>query len=211
LAVYAYPAQVIFCDIPFTQLSELKGRKIRVSSPTQSDFISALGGVAVVVPFAQILDNMRSGNTDCAVTGTMSGNTLGLHELTTHVHQMPINWGISVFAANRQAWDSLPQDLKTLLRTELPKLESRIWAESQQETFAGLACNTGAPGCSGGRAGNMVLVNTSAADEKLANAVFETAVLPRWLQRCGDTCAEVWQTTIGAARGIVAPSASGKK
>jgi hypothetical protein len=49
-------------------------------SSTQADFVSALGGTPVYTEFAQIMANMKSGNTDCVITGTMSGHTLGLHE-----------------------------------------------------------------------------------------------------------------------------------
>lgn len=92
--------------------------------------MSALGAEPVLTGFAQIVPSFTAGNTDCAITGTMSGNTLGLHTLMTHVHALPVTWGLAVFGANRTAWAALPADLRELLRRELPKLESSIWAES---------------------------------------------------------------------------------
>ena len=52
LAVYAYPAQVIFCAKPFTGLSDLAGRRIRTSSVGQSEMMTALGAIPVLTPFA---------------------------------------------------------------------------------------------------------------------------------------------------------------
>ncbi len=197
LALYVYPAQVVFCNRPFGGLADLAGRHVRVSSATQSDFVTALGATPVATGFGQIMANMSSGNTDCAITGTMSGHTLGLHQVTSHIHSLPITWGLAVFGANKNAWDALPSDLKALLSRELPKLEAAIWLESERETAEGMACNTGSPQCGATTRGTMVRVQTTAADERLRQKVFTDAVLPRWLARCGAPCAGVWTDTIG--------------
>jgi TRAP-type C4-dicarboxylate transport system substrate-binding protein len=197
LALYTYPAQVLFCKKPFTGLGDIVGRHVRVSSPTQSDFVTALGAVPVVAGFAQIMTNMNSGNTDCAITGTMSGNTLGLHRVTSHIHSLPITWGLAIFGANKTAWDALAPDLKALLSQELPRLEASIWAESERETTEGLLCNTGQPQCKTGHPGTMLSVPTTAKDERLRQQVFNHTVLTRWLARCNGACAAVWSRTIG--------------
>ena len=64
LAVYAYPAQVTFCAKPLSGLADLKDRRIRFSSATQSDWVSALGAIPVQVPFNEIVANVKSGNVD---------------------------------------------------------------------------------------------------------------------------------------------------
>jgi TRAP-type C4-dicarboxylate transport system substrate-binding protein len=206
LAIYTYPAQVVFCNKPFAGLSDLAGRRVRVASATQSDLVEALGGRPVTTSFAEILPNLKSGNLECAVTGTMSGNTIGLHEVTTHVHTMALNWGLAIFGANRAAWQHLPADLRALLQQELPKLEAAIWAESERETGEGIACNTGNGACSGGKRGRMVEVRSSPADEAKRREIFASTVLPRWVQRCGPSCADTWNQTIGAQLGIAAPA-----
>ena len=202
LAIYTYPAQVVFCKKPMTGLGDLVGRRVRVSSATQADYLSALGAVPVLVGFAQILPNLASGNTECAITGSMSGVTLGLHEVTSHVHRMPITWGLAVFGANQNAWNALPGDLRSLLRSELPKLEAAIWRESESETQEGFACAKGADSCTQARKGKMTEVPISAQDAKTAKDLFTTTVLTRWLQRCGSQCADMWNKTLGPAHGI---------
>jgi TRAP-type C4-dicarboxylate transport system substrate-binding protein len=205
LAIYVYPAQVVFCKKPIASLADLAGRRIRVSAATQADFVGALGGIPVMTGFAEIMTNMKSGNIECAITGSMSGNTLGLYEVSTHVFAMPVTWGLAIFGANQAAWSALPPDLKALLRRELPKLEATIWAESERETAEGLACNTGASNCVAGRRGKMVLVPSSPQDERRRQEIFAGTVLTRWIQRCGARCGEVWSQTIGPARGIPVP------
>ncbi len=205
LALYVYPAQVVFCKTALTSLADLTGRRIRVSSATQSDIVGALGGTPVLTGFGQMMANMASGNTDCAITGTMSGNTLGLHEVTTHIHTLPFSWGLAIFASNLAAWDALSPDLKSLLRRELPKLEAAIWSESERETAEGLACNRGASSCTSGRKGHMVEVPLTVQDDQRRKEIFTSIVLTRWIQRCSTRCGEVWNRTIGPVRGIMAP------
>lgn len=208
LAIYVYPAQVVFCKKPLRSLADLSTRRTRVSSSTQADFVSALGGVPVLTGFAQIVPSLTAGNTECAITGTMSGNTLGLHTLTSHVHALPVTWGLAVFGANQAAWEALPPELRALLRRELPRLEAAIWQESERETADGMACNRGAASCAGGRKGSMVAVPVSPQDDRSRQDILASTVLPRWVQRCGKRCADIWNQTIGPVRGLQAAAAS---
>ena len=136
----------------------------------------------------------------------MSGYALGLHEVTSHLHTLPVTWGMAIFGANLAAWDALPPELKSLLRRELPKLEAAIWSESERATSEGVACNTGTKKCGGARQGRMVAVPLTARDEQRRLDIFNFTVLPRWIARCNVRCADVWNQTIGPARGIPAPS-----
>lgn len=202
LAVYIYPAQEVFCSKPMRQLADLAGRRTRVSSATQADFVTALGGTPVYTEFAQIIANMKSGNTDCVITGTMSGYTLGLHEVTSTLYTIPLSWGVAVFAANRESLAALPPDLQALLRKELPRLEAAVWAQSERETDEGIACNTGMASCSKPAKGRMVAVAPSPQDEARRREIFATRVLPGWVQRCGPVCAKVWNETLGPVVGL---------
>lgn len=205
LALYAYPAQVTFCAKPLAGLADLAGRRIRVSSATQSDWVVSLGAIPVQTPLAEIVANVRNGNIDCAITGTMSGNTIGLHEVTSHIQTTPVNWGLAAFVANGAAWSALPKDIQELLRRELPKLEQAIWTEATNETSEGIACNIGAAACASGRKGRMTEVRESAADANRRRDILVKNVLPGWLKRCGPQCAPVWTQTLGPSSGIGLP------
>ncbi|MFC4274571.1 TRAP transporter substrate-binding protein [Achromobacter aloeverae] len=206
LAVYVYPAQVLFCKQPLTRLADIAGRRVRVSSAGQADFIGALGATPVHTSFAQVYQSLESGNTDCAVTGTMSGYTLGLYRVTQYLYPLSLNWGMAVFGANKSAWRALPADLRTLLRSELSKLEATIWAASERDSVEGVACNSGAPGCHADNQGHMTVVPISPEDEPLRREVFETVVLRNWLQRCRVDCANIWRQTVGPVSGIDVPT-----
>lgn len=207
LGIYVYPAQMIFCSSPFASLKDLAGRRIRVSGSSSADFISAVGATPVVTSLTEMLPNIRNGNVNCAVTGTMSGNTVGLHEITSHLYAMPITWGLALFGANSDSWNALDPALRVLLRNELPKLEADIWAANERETKVGIDCNIGALGCVGGRKGRMTLVQLTPQDDQRRKSILLSTVLPQWLRRCGGQCADIWNQTIGPALGIAAPAA----
>jgi hypothetical protein len=202
LAIYTYPAQVIFCRRPFAGLSDLAGRRIRTSSVAQSEVMEALGAAPVVIPFAEIVPAIRAGVVECAITGTLSGNAIGLHEVTTHVHALAISWGLSAFGASRGAWEALSEADRALLRGALAELERDIWEGAERETGEGLACNTGQPGCTAGRPGRMTLVPVSAADSARRERLLRETVLPRWINRCGPECAEVWNKLLAPVTGV---------
>jgi TRAP-type C4-dicarboxylate transport system substrate-binding protein len=205
LAVYTYPAQVVWCSRPFASLADLRGRRVRTSSVGQADLVTALGGTAVVTPFSEIVPAMRAGVVECAITGTLSGMSIGLHEVTTHVHATAINWGVSIFAANEQAWEALPEDLREVLSRGLADLERRIWDGAERETGLGLACASGQPACDMPRRGTLAVVQPTAAEREGRLALLTGAVLPRWIDRCGPVCAEVWNETLAPELGIRVP------
>lgn len=202
LAIYAYPSQVLFCRRPFSGLSDLMGRRVRTSSVAQSELIGALGGVPVVTTFAEIVPAIRNGVVECAITGTLSGNAIGLHEVTTHVSRLAITWGVSFFGANRDAWQALPAEVRESLRAGLRTLEEEIWQAADRQTEDGLMCNAGRPTCREGRPGRMTIVEERWQDESRRLVLLQETVLPGWLQRCGPECAESWNRHIAPTLGI---------
>lgn len=205
LAVYTYPAQVVWCNRAFASLADLRGRRVRTSSVGQADLVAALGGTAVVTPFHEIVSAMRSGVVECAITGTTSGMAIGLHEVTTHVHATAINWGVSIFAANEQAWEALPEDVRAVLTEGLADLERRIWDGAERETGLGLACASGQPACDMPRRGTLTVVQPTPAEQAGRVSLLTGAVLPRWIDRCGPVCAEVWNETLAPGLSIRVP------
>jgi len=204
LALYVYPAQVTFCTRPFKGLSDLAGRRVRISNPTQADLIRPFGAIPVQTEFAEVVANMRNGNVDCAITGAMSGNTIGLHEVATHLHSGAITWGLSVFGANQAAWQALPDTVRSVIKAQLPKVEQAIWADSEKQTLEGVACNTGRGECVLGKPGHMTEVKANQQDDKRLREAFRTSVLPAWLARCGNACVPVWNTVMAPTFGIKA-------
>jgi TRAP-type C4-dicarboxylate transport system substrate-binding protein len=202
LAIYAYPAQVLFCKRPVTRLSDLQGRRTRVSSADQADFVMALGGEPVRKSFARIVPSLENNSTECSITGTMSGHLLGLSRVANHLYPMPLSWALSVFVVNEGAWLAMPEVLRSLLGREMPRLEQAVWEAAERETAEGIACNRGQSDCSKPSKGGMAVAQVASQDERLRTRILETEVLRRWQQRCRIDCLALWQQIIEPVRGL---------
>ncbi|MCG7360660.1 TRAP transporter substrate-binding protein [Roseomonas sp. ACRSG] len=205
LAIYAYPAQVLFCADPLPGLESLRGRRVRVSNPSQADAMEALGAIAVQTPFASQATELREGRIDCTITGSLSGNELGLHRLTQQIHPMAISWGLSVFGANTHAWEALPEEVRQALRRGLARLELAVWAAAGQDTEDGFLCNAGRPGCQSGTRGTMRWEATTSEDETVRRRLLAEAVIPGWIARCGEDCRQAWNTHLAPSLRIFLP------
>jgi TRAP-type C4-dicarboxylate transport system substrate-binding protein len=204
LSIYTYPAQVTWCRRPFAGLADLAGRRIRTSSVGQMEVFEALGATPVVIPFAGIVPAMRDGSVECAVTGALSGNAIGLQEVATHVQDMALSWGVSMFGANRAAWNALPEDVRSGIRRGLTELEGAIWSGVEQETVDGIQCAAGRPACPGGPQGKVTIVPMSPEDDARRRGLLVWMVLPRWIDRCGPDCADAWNRALASSLGIQA-------
>ena len=204
LGIYSYPAQVLYCTHSLATLKDLAGRRVRTSAVGQSEMMSALGAIPIVTPFSEIVNAIKNNVVDCAITGTMSGNQIGLPEVTSYIYPMAISWGLSFFGANGAAWDQLPPDIQGELLGGIHKLELSIWDAADRETASGLACDIGASDCTGGKIFHMTLVPIKPADDAQRELLLSKSILPRWIQRCGNDCVTAWNETLGPALGIQA-------
>lgn len=204
LGIYAYPAQVLYCVQPFADLKDLAGRKVRTSSVSQSEMMSALGAIPVMTSFSEIVGAIKHNVVDCAITGTMSGNQIGLPGITSYIYPMAISWGLSFFGVNEGAWNRIPPDLRDTLRAGIRDLELSIWDAADRETATGLACDIGSTQCVGGEMFQMHLVRVTRDDEARRAQFLAASVLPLWVQRCGNDCITAWNQTLGPALGIKA-------
>ncbi len=195
---------MLYCARPFAGLKDIVGRKVRTSSVGQSEMMSALGAIPVVTPFSDIVGAIKSNVVDCAITGTMSGNQIGLPDVTSYIYPMAISWALSFFGVNAAAWNQLTPDVRDTLQIGISGLETLIWNSADRETATGLACDVGSRECVGGKIFHMTLVPVSAEDEARRAQLLAGSILPRWVQRCGNDCVTAWNETLGPALGIEA-------
>ena len=191
LGIYSYPAQVLFCARPFDGLNAIGGFKIRTSSIAQSDLVTAMGARPVIMPFSEIVDAIRRKSVDCAITGILSGHEIGLAGVTTHVHAQAINWGVSIFGANRTAWENLSPDARETVMAAVQTLEERILRAAEADTLHGFACSRGEADCTVGTARRQTVVMQESGSDSANMQIVRSIVLPQWFDRCGDTCESI--------------------
>ena len=204
LAIWPYPAQVIFCNGAISGLEDLRGKKVRTGNRTLAEFVEALGGTGVTMSFSEVVPALQNKVVDCAITGTLSGNAAKWYEVTTHLYALPVGWSQVMHAVNLKTWERLPAAVRDFLLREIRDLEDRIWKAMDEETRQGIDCNIGRDSCTMGSKGKMTLVPVSDRDRELLGRVLREVVVPKWAARCGADCVQEWNTTVGAIVGITA-------
>jgi TRAP-type transport system periplasmic protein len=206
VAVYPFPAQVIFCRRPVANLDDLKGRKIRTFGASLNDFVTAIGGQPVSIGFPEVYSALERGVADCAVTGTGSGNAAKWYEVTSHIYNLSTSYAVSAYFVNVSWWNKLDQPTRDLITATMKQVEDAQWALGAEATQDGLDCNAGkAASCKIHTLVTnkpMTVVEATAADKAKLRTILETAVLPGWVKRCGARCGQIYNEVVAPITGV---------
>jgi TRAP-type C4-dicarboxylate transport system substrate-binding protein len=202
LGLWPYPAQMLFCKSPVTNLDSLKGKKVRVSLRTTSDLIEAYGAITMTIPFDEVYKKLKDGSVDCLVTGTLPAHTAKFYEVTSHMYALPLGWSMMMAGVSQASWEKIsPADQQTIL-AGAEKLSNDLWTASEKQTDLGIACNAGTTACSLENKGAIKVVAATDADKAKLREVVSKVVVKRWAERCGAACESQWYSTIGKIAGI---------
>ena len=126
LAFGANPPQIFWCRNVIGGLDDLKGKKVRVFNNTMRDFLGGVGATAVSMAFAEVVPALNNGVVDCAVTGSLSGNTAGWPEVAKSVYPMSLGWSVNVVAVNLNTWKRLDAKVQGLLVEQMKAFEGTM-------------------------------------------------------------------------------------
>jgi len=205
LSVVPYPAQVLFSRVPIKGLDDLKGKKIRASGWTTSEFVTALGATGVTMSFSEVPQSLQRGVVDCAITGSLSGYSAGWGEVSKYIYPLPVGgWDYVIGVMSMNTWNSLSKEqqdkLSTLIRE---KLEIPGWAVTGRETQEGVDCLTGKT-CPHGKAQNLTEVPVTDEAKAKVQEVLVNSVLPALAAKVKPETISTWNETIGSVVGIQA-------
>jgi TRAP-type C4-dicarboxylate transport system substrate-binding protein len=205
LAFGGNPPQVFWCREVIGGLGDLRGKKIRVFNNTMRDFLQGVGATAVSMAFAEVVPALNNGVVDCAVTGSLSGNTARWPEVSKSLYPMSLGWSINVLAVNLTTWNRLEPRVQQFLLEQVKAYEDKMWQTLKAADAQADNCNFNKPPCTMGRLANMTLVPVKPEEAEVHKRLVETAVLANWAKRCGAACAREWNDTVGKALGLTAP------
>lgn len=133
------PPLWLYCTTPVTTVADFAGRRTWATSGTQTELISALGGVPVSVSVNDVYTGLQRGSLDCA-TNDPSGIIAGFRwgEIANHVTTMPMGLvlGGALFAYNADFWSSLTADQRRLLMDEMALGTARMLVDYQADIVA---------------------------------------------------------------------------
>ncbi len=202
LMLFPSPPQVLWCRTPVKGVADLKGKKVRVFTTSMSDLISGLGATTVTMPFGEVTTSLERGVIDCGITGTLSGNTNKMFEVTSYMYPLYSGWAIQFTAISKKTWDSLSPATQKFLLDQYAAFKDKVWKTVGEEEQDGINCSIGKDPCKYGFKGKMTLETVSADDLAAAKKVVSSTVVPNWAKRCGKECADEWLATVGKVVGI---------
>ncbi len=203
LAIAPYPAQVIFCRDKITGLDDLKGKKIRASGWTTSEFVTALGATGITMSFSEVPQSLQRGVVDCAITGSLSGYSAGWGEVANFLYPLPVGgWDYVITAMSMKTWNSFSSQEQNQLQALITEqLEEPAWKVTARETLEGVDCLTGG-NCPHGAPNKLALVPISSKDLDRARSILVESVLPAWAAKVKPEVVKQWNATVGKQANI---------
>ena len=205
LGIWPFGPQILFCKKPLTQLSDLKGMKVRVYDQNLAKFIESVGGTPVPLSFTEVHQSLSLGVVDCAITGPSSANSSNWPEVTTHQYPLGFQMALNGYAITLKAWGRLNGVQQAKLQAAFNTLTDNIWAYSQELTQDAINCNAGKDPCTTGKKFNLVNVPVTAADKETVRKAVASISLPTWAEICDKSnpgCSDAWKKTVGKAIGV---------
>jgi len=202
LTHWTFNPQIVFCKEKINSISDLAGRKVRVSGAPAADTLKELGATAVNMTGGEVYQGLQRGIVDCASTGTTYGFKNRWHEVTSYLYDLPLGGYSQVIqVANTKFWGSLSSEDQELIRKKLKIAEDKLWAMAPAVHDIGIACLTGKGECPlSGETGKMLFLDTSDDDQKKLQNILKTTVIPTWKTSCDNVfpeCGKRFDSTIG--------------
>ena len=158
LGGYRYPEQTIFTTFPVNSLVDLKGHKIRVTSPEQGKFIEAFGGAPITLSGSEVPTSLERGVIEGVLTAS-AGGAKNWHEFLPYNYRFPVNYGNSMIIANADAFDALPEETRATLSKIAAEEGPAITEDFREDEKVQIAAQAEA---------GMTLTDASAAEIEMA-------------------------------------------
>lgn len=130
-----YGKESLVSKRPLRGVADFKGLKVRAPVGIGQEIFKRLGAAPVNIPGSEVYTSLERGVVDASDWSTLSMNhELGYHKLAKFptypgFHSM----GMSEIAVNIKKWNTLPDDLKSLLETAVKAFSAKLVARSAAE------------------------------------------------------------------------------
>lgn len=113
-----FPKQGMWSKKPIRTLQDIKGLRLRVSSPEQTMMANALGAIPVSLNMPEVYQALERGMLDAILGSTATAMSVSAWEVLDYGTDMAFtaaDWG---FLVSKKAWDELPADIQLALMEE---------------------------------------------------------------------------------------------
>jgi len=185
---WTMPSQNIWLNRPIASFDDLKGLKVRIWNPVQTDMLKLFDASSVSITTAEVVPALDRKVIDGAITSALSANDWKSYQTIKTGFMINFIMGSQFVLANGDAFAKLPPDLQKLLTDK-----SREWApkyrKASEEGDKAARANLQANG--------VKLIDPAAADMKQAAAKMRP-IWDDWTQKNGPVAKELLQAVTAA-------------
>lgn len=202
LSHWPFNPQIVWCNEPVSSITDLEGRKVRVSGAPAADTLDQLGATAVNLTGGEVYQALQRGLVNCGSTGSTYGYRSKWHEVANHLYNFPLGSYSQVLqVANKNFWDTLSAEDQEMIMAKMKAAEDELWAMAPDVHKQGVDCAASLADCTlGGEPGDMTFTEVSEADKDVLSEIVTSTVIPNWKESCTPIfpeCAERFDATIG--------------
>ena len=136
LSTYYFPMQIAWSSKKLTSLDELKGQKIRATSPEQIEFLKRFGANGLTVGSSEVPSALERGVVDGVLTANAGGGKVW-KDLLKYCYDIGLNYFEANVAVNKEAYAKLPTAYKESLTKAIvdlsPRMTQMMAAEESEE------------------------------------------------------------------------------
>ena len=209
MAIWPFGPQYFFCNTPtpVKSISDLKGLKVRSYTPSMTALLQHVGAIPVTLQFSEVYPALQRGLVACGVTSAVSAYSGNWGEVTNSVFPLSVAGGVQGHFMSLAAWRRFTPEQQAALTKAYQKLEQQLWDFAEVSDGQSLGCLAGKPDCTGRKFTAIISPVPPEDDAKVRDAV-SAVVLPSFRDSCNRIwaeCAQVWNATVGKARGYTIP------
>lgn len=115
LGTYYYPLITVFGAKPITKLEDLAGKKFRMTSPEQANFLKAFGASGITISPPEVPTALQRGAVDGVLTATSGGGRIW-GDLLTHNYRIGTDFFQGFVIVNKAALAKLAPEVQKLIR-----------------------------------------------------------------------------------------------
>ncbi|MEX1303697.1 MAG: TRAP transporter substrate-binding protein DctP [Rhodovibrionaceae bacterium] len=128
LGYYHYPLQVLWSISELKSWQDLDGKKVRVTSPAQGEFVQNFGGIPVTLSSSEVAPALQRGIIDVVITAASAG-AKRYQDSLKHGFLIGPNLHTSFILANKASFDALGAEDQQLLQELATKAGQEITAQ----------------------------------------------------------------------------------
>lgn len=129
LGRYNFPPQVLWSNKKLTSLADLKGQKLRVTSPEQAEFLKRFGAASVTIGPPEVAPALERGVIEGVLTAS-SGGGVAWKDVLKYNYRLGVNYVDAVVIVNAESFGKLPaasqEKVRKITAAAMPEITAAL-------------------------------------------------------------------------------------